>query len=185
MTQADAIKILAVVTATPRWVGALLAAEGLIIPPEWLPWWTVASVVFAAAMAGVEGWSFAYVFAAWRRAQGRAASRLLALGGLSAVVFVAVLAPYIAAQAYGIAISDVLSARAAMYVWSACVAASTITIVASVGYAQKAPRAQVVRTPPATPEPTPALPFACDVCGAAYAKQQSLAAHLRKHKGRQ
>lgn len=181
MTQADAIKILAVITATPRWVGALLAAEGLKVPPHWLPWWTVASVIFAAAMAGVEGWSFAYVFAAWRRTQGRTAARMLTLAVLSACVFVIVGAPYVAAQVRGVTVGEILSADVALYVWAACVFASTIMIVASVGYAQKMPGSpQAKRTPDAPPDDKP---HKCAICGASFAKQQGLAAHSRKHKG--
>ena len=184
MSQADAIKILAVVTATPRWVGALLAAEGLSVPRSWLPWWTIASVIFAAAMAGVEGWSFAYVFAAWRRAQGRTATRLIILAVASAAVFVVVGAPYVAAQVRSVPIGDVLSADAALYVWSACVFASTIMIVASVGYAQKTPsttqQRRTVTEPPTQTEPD--KPHKCAICGASFAKQQGLAAHSKKHK---
>ena len=41
--QANTIKVAAVATAMPRWIGALLMADGLSVPVSWLPWWTVFS----------------------------------------------------------------------------------------------------------------------------------------------
>jgi len=132
------IKFFAVVTAAPRWVVALMAAEGLTLPDEWLWWWIAASAIMAASMAVVEGVAFSYVFSAWRKSSGKASNILGALAFATAVIFVAVLSPYIAASVRGVALSEILLAPLALYIWSACVAASTIAIVASVGYAQKA-----------------------------------------------
>jgi hypothetical protein len=148
--QADIIKIAAVITATPRWVGALLAAEGIAIPDEWMTLWVPASALLSAAMAIVEGWAFAYVFNAWRNQTDKRAKRLLWLAILSAAVFVFVLAPYIAAQVRGVRLSEVVGSGPVLWTWSAAVAASTITIVASVGYAQREVR---VQQPARKPEP--------------------------------
>lgn len=181
------IKVAAVITAAPRWVVALMAAEGLALPASWLPWWTVASAIMAAAMAVVEGVAFSYVFSAWRRSSGRASNILGALAFASAAVFVAVIAPYISASVRGVALSAILSADWALYTWAACVAASTIMIVASVGYAQKAQApAQVERKPAQTPapisaEPAETLSHVCGICGRGFDKQQALAAHQRVH----
>ena len=49
--EADIIKISAVVTAIPRWVMALLAADGLTMPSAWRGWWTVFSALAAVGMA--------------------------------------------------------------------------------------------------------------------------------------
>jgi hypothetical protein len=138
--QADIIKLSAVVTATPRWVGALMAAEGLNVPDTWLSWWIWLSLFLNAAMAVVEGLAFAYVFNAWRNQKDRASNRLLWFAAISAAVFIIVLAPFIAAQVRDAPMHQVLGDDWLLWLWSAAVAASTITIVASVGYAQKQPR---------------------------------------------
>jgi hypothetical protein len=135
--QAWLIKLAAVVTATPRWVAALLAAEGLEIPATWLAWWLPASALFSAGMAVVEGLAFAFVFSAWRNQRDRQADRLLWLAILSAIVFVGVLAPYIAASVQGVRLAEILSDRISLLLWSSAVGLSTIVIVVSVGYAQK------------------------------------------------
>ena len=145
---ADLIKVAAVVTATPRWVGALLASEGMVIPEAWRGWWIWLSLALNAGMAIVEGFAFSYVFNAWRNQTDRASRRLLWLALLSAGVFVVVLAPYIAAEVRSVPLEQVTGTGWLLWLWSGSVAASTITIVASVGYAQKAPRE---RKPDATP----------------------------------
>lgn len=135
--QAWIIKLAAVVTATPRWVAALLAAEGLAVPAAWT-WWLGMSALFSAGMALVEGLAFAYVFSAWRNQTDRRANNLLWLTLISAAIFIAVLSPYIAASVAGVRLAEILSTRLALLGWSAAVAASTIAIVVSVGYAQRA-----------------------------------------------
>lgn len=134
---ADVIKIAAVATAMPRWVAALLVAEGFVVPETWLAWWVPLSALLSAGMAIVEGLAFAYVFNAWREQSNSRATRLLALAVISGTVFTLVLAPYIAAQVKHQALGDVLGNGILWWLWSAGVAASTILIVASVGYAQK------------------------------------------------
>lgn len=121
----------------PRWVGALLAAEGFNLPPEWLWWWLPLSAIFSAGMAITEGLAFAYVFNAWRVQKDKSADRLLWLAVLSGAVFVVVLAPFIAAQVRSVTLARMLADDWALWAWSVGVAASTIVIVASVGYAQK------------------------------------------------
>lgn len=181
---ADIIKICAVVTAMPRWVGALLAAEGIIIPEEWRGWWIVASAIFNAGMAVTEGLAFAYVFNAWRNQRDKNADRLLWLAVVSGATFVIVLAPFIAAQVKSVTLAGMLSEDWALWVWSASVAASTIVIVASVGYAQKrtviAPAKQGAKAEPA-PAPLEIAPsvFMCDDCEREFGTVQALSAHKR------
>jgi hypothetical protein len=191
--QAWLIKFAAVLTAMPRWVAALLAAEGFALPQAWIPWWIVVSAVMSAGMAVVEGLAFAYVFSAWRNQTDAKADNLLRLAALSAVIFILVLAPYIAASVQHVTLGAVLAWKPALYVWSAAVAASTITIVVSVGYAQKAAKDRKP-TKDAQPAPLvtvhlaedlPALTSGYDCehvdCGRSFASQQALAAHMRVH----
>jgi len=136
--QANLIKLLAVVTAAPRWVGALLASEGFIIPDGWLWWWIIASAFLSLAMAGVEGWAFAFIFSAWRNQRDEGANRLLVLAMLAAIVFIVVLTPFVVSQVQDTTLSVTLAPQPwAVWAWGAAVASSTIIIVAGVGYAQK------------------------------------------------
>src|SRR3990172_1314057 len=195
---ADIIKICAVITAMPRWVGALLAAEGIIIPEAWRGWWIVASAIFNAAMAVTEGLAFAYVFNAWRNQKDKAADRLLWLAIASGATFVIVLAPFIAAQVRSVTLAAMLFADWALWTWSASVAASTIIIVASVGYAQKrsAPQSEApkparatVEAKPVSQEPAQATQeqplepardaYPCDGCARTFKTKQALSAHKR------
>lgn len=148
--KADLIKIAAIATAAPRWVGALLAAEGFSLPADWLTWWVPLSAVLSAGMAIVEGLAFAYVFEAWRNQSDKDGDKLFAFAIASALVFVGVLAPYIAASVKHVALSDILTNGYALAAWSVAVGFSTIAIVASVGYAQKR---KMVRLPAKASEP--------------------------------
>ena len=152
MTQADIIKLAAVVTAAPRWIVALLAAEGLHLPPEWAGWWLPVSALSALGMAVVEGVAFAYVLAAWKAArQQRQVITLAVLAVVSAVLFIAMLTPSIAASVRGLTVGEWLANDAALTAWAATVAASTIAIVASVGYAERAQAQPAPSTPVAHP----------------------------------
>ena len=197
-TTALIITICAVITAMPRWIGALLAAEGFVIPADWLGWWIVASAIFNAAMAVTEGLAFAYVFNAWRTQRDKSADRLLWFAAASGLTFVIVLAPFIAAQVRASTLASMLSHDAALWIWSAAVAASTIVIVASVGYAQK--RTSAAQAPherrtnlhdathahaqsemsTASSELEPALSaFVCADCERTFSTKQALSAHKR------
>jgi len=200
------ITVCAVITAMPRWIGALLASEGFAVPEDWRPWWVVASAIFNAAMAITEGVAFAYVFNAWRNQKDKAANRLLWLAIVSGATFIIVLAPFIAAQVRGVTLAAMLSADWALWAWSASVAASTIIIVASVGYAQKRSAPEAASKPkviseikPAISEVEPAkseiepevsepiaelVSFSCAHCPATFATLQALNAHQRAHAGK-
>jgi len=179
--QATLIKVAAVVTASPRWVGALLAAEGFAMPETWRWWWIPLSAILSAGMALVEGLAFSFVFNAWRTQKDKSANRLLWLAVMSATIFIFVLAPFIAAQVRQDTLEDVLGTGWPLWLWSASVAASTIIIVASVGYAQKdkpQPRATLARNAPQHDASHAQHPC---WCGAEFTSQQGLAAHGRKH----
>ena len=106
--QAFVIKVAAVLAATPRWVGALLQSEGFGLPETWLGWWIPLSAILSVAMAVVEGWSFSYIFHAWRRDSN---NQLLIAAIISCLTFV--------------------------LVWGASVGLATISIVISVGLAER------------------------------------------------
>lgn len=185
------ITVCAVITAMPRWIGALLASEGFTVPEDWLGWWVIASAIFSAAMAITEGAAFAYVFNAWRVQKDKSADKLLWFAGISGVTFVIVLAPFIAAQVRHSRLEQMLSADWALWVWSSAVAASTIVIVASVGYAQKRtsgasskPERSTVKhedsTSGALPGPVLAQSaYSCDQCERTFSTVQALSAHKR------
>lgn len=196
--QAWLIKVAAVITAAPRWISALLAAEGLALPAAWLGWWLPLSAIMAACMAIVEGVAFAYVFAAWRKTSGRQSNVLVILAAVCAALFALVLAPYIAASVRGVQLSAILAHDLALYAWAGAVALSTLAIVAAVGYAQRPQIAQPARKPaepaaapaqapatvaePAALLPAPAEPMRC-ACGYVFEPGRSLphqrAAHAK------
>lgn len=182
--EADAIKLAAVITAAPRWVGALLEAEGVPIPLDWQPWWRVATAALSLGMAFAEAFAINYVFNAWRNQRDRKANKLLGLALISLVCFTLVLAPYIAANVRGLKLADVLGDALLWWAWSAAVAASTFVVVASVGYAQKREQEQPATSQQrASKSETVAeqagLP--CSICGRQFASQQALNAHQKAH----
>jgi hypothetical protein len=142
---ATVIKVAAVAVAAPRWIGALLEAEGVPLPVEWRGWWVIFSAVCAAGMALVEAGAFAYCLRSWRGMTGRSANVMALMIGASAVTFVIVLSPYIAANVSKTGMSNLL-VGGWLLVWSVAVALSTILIIASVGYAQKRPATRTVTT---------------------------------------
>ena len=135
---ATMIKIAAVAVAAPRWIGALLEAEGVPLPAEWRGWWVIFSAVCAAGMALVEAGAFAFCLRSWRGMTGRSGNVMALLISASAVTFVVVLSPYIAANVSKQTMSALMTG-VWLLSWSMAVALSTILIIASVGYAQKRP----------------------------------------------
>ena len=117
--QAFVIKVAAVLAATPRWVGALLQSEGFGLPETWLGWWIPLSAILSVAMAVVEGWSFSYIFHAWRRDSN---NQLLIAAIISNVT--------------GQSLNEVISGLW-LWVWGASVGLATISIVISVGLAER------------------------------------------------
>lgn len=194
--QAPIIKFSAVFAAVTRWTGALLAGEGFSIPEDWMVWWLPASALLSAFMAVVEGWAFAYIFQAWwvmrnrerQRGAGGMSKVLLALTIFAAVTFVLVLTPYIAAQAQGSSMYQVasqssaepiLSSKLWLMAWSACVAASTISVVASVGIAQGAKAEEIVEVKQA---PAKEEEITCNLCKQKFASAWTLWGHLEGHR---
>ena len=137
LTQPNLIKIAAVVTAAPRWVIALLAAEGFLLPESWLGWWVIVSAILSLGMAIVEGMAFSYIFNAWKAQKDKRADILFAIALFSALVFVGVMSPSISAGVRRVPLGDLLTEDWTLHLWSVAVSLSTITIVAGVGYAEK------------------------------------------------
>jgi hypothetical protein len=135
---ATVIKIAAVAVAAPRWIGALLEAEGVPLSTEWRGWCVIFSAVCATGMALVEVGAFAYCLRSWRGMTGRSANVVALMIGASAMTFVVVLSPYIAANVSKQSMSALLTGGW-LFTWSVVVALSTILIIASMGYAQKRP----------------------------------------------
>lgn len=191
--QAPIIKFSAVFAAVTRWTGALLAGEGFAIPEEWLIWWLPASAILSGFMSVVEGWAFAYIFQAWwamrnrerRQGTGSMSNVLLVLTIFGAVMFILVLTPYIAAKAQGSSLHQVatgtsevepiLNTKPLLIGWAACVAASTISIVASVGIAQGAKAEEVVEVKQAPLE----IIQDCKLCGQ---RPADMWEHWNKHR---
>lgn len=140
----------AILTSMPRWIIALLAGEGILVPEEWKVVWVVISAFLAAAMAVVEGFAFAYIFKQWRNQTGKASQVILGLSIASAVAFVFTLAPSMAASVRGISMSDFIQNDWVLLFWTTNLALSTILIVISVGYSEKVsnvdPKLQEART---------------------------------------
>lgn len=105
---ATVIKVAAVAVAAPRWIGALLEAEGVTLPVEWRGWWVIFSAVCAAGIALVEAGAFAYCLRSWRGMSGRSVNVMALRIGASAVTFVVVLSPYIATNVRKTAMSKLL-----------------------------------------------------------------------------
>jgi len=135
----QAIKFAVVATVAPRWIIAFLAAEGLVIPDGWIDTWTVVSTVLAAAFAITDGFAFSYVFERWADMRKGTKNRNLVLGFAvaSAVVFVAVLGPSMAASVRGMSMSEYFGdSELFLNLWTICIGLSAMLIVITVGIAQ-------------------------------------------------
>jgi hypothetical protein len=182
--EADVIKIAAIVTAVPRWAGALMAADGVPVPAAWLDIWQVGAFFMSLAMAAVEGFAISYVFNSWRNQQDKRSSLLLWLAIVMLVDFAVILTPYIVGNVSDGELAGVLGPGWLLWMWSAAVAASTGLVVGSVGYAQRdrparagsaarmsgqaAGESQLLANVPR---------YACARCGQGFATQAALNAH--------
>ena len=193
-SQADLIKVGAVLTTAPRWVGISLIADGVPIPPSWLGWWRIITAVGSAGMAVTEALAISYMLNSWRNQRTLKGAWLLILFAvLTLATYTIALAPYPAANVRDVTVASVLENNAVWLLWAAAVASSTGVTVLGVGYAQRPPRKQ-----PQAPTPIPqSEPEAeqeehlakCDVPGCGFERMYStergaqcaLSAHGRKH----
>lgn len=175
--QADIIKIAAVVTAIPRWAGALMAADGVPVPPGWLEWWRTAALVLSILMAVAEGFAIAFVFNCWRNQQDRRSRFLLVLAVAMLVDFGVILTPYIVANVSDVELANILGDGALVWLWAVAVAASTGLVVGSVGYAQKEKPAIASKGSKSSKAEPVEAGFICEACGQEFATQGALNAH--------
>lgn len=195
MKESDAIKLLAALTAAPRWVTALVIADGGAFTWGHSPAWSIGSAALSVLFAAVEVYAAAYIMRAWRAAKpGTQAERVLfALWIVTLGALVAVMAPAIYANVQGVTFASLPPAL--LIGWSICVAASTFLVIGGVGYADRAPAyapiptasksetgaVRIERIPQAALD-APASVYLCDICGASYEKAGAYAAHMRwKH----
>src|SRR3990167_1937037 len=133
------IEVAIVIVAMPRWIPALMLADGYPIPASWGTWWTPVSAIFSAAMAVAEAVAIAYVSAALNRTRGWETYRLLTLLMLVMLSFTVVLAPFVSASVAGTTLDDILNnpgAHAMQIVWGSAVVLSTGLTVMAVSQAQ-------------------------------------------------
>lgn len=195
-TQPNIIKVSAVITAAPRWVIALLAAEGFLLPEAWLGWWVIVSAILSLGMAIVEGFAFSFIFNAWRVQRDKAADNLLWIALASALVFVGVMTPSISAGVRNEPLGSLLTNDWTLHLWSMAVALSTIVIVAGVGYAEKQTETNAkTRASEKSESQTPVLfdakqstnghKFVCPYCEREFKTKNALNPHVGKCKAKQ
>lgn len=134
------IEFAVILTALPRWIPALMLAEGFALPEAWLVWWIPISAVFNGGMAVAEAVAIAYVFSAWHRTRRREDRRvLLALTILMILTFSFVLTPYIVSSVLQIEIREILTNigqyGSVILLWGTAVVATTGVTVMAVGVA--------------------------------------------------
>lgn len=178
--EADIIKVAALLTAAPRWAGALLEADGVPALAEWAAWWRVAALLLSIGMAAVEGFALAYVLSRWRKERENGSHLLFWLAMIALIDFAVILAPYVAANVSGIPLRLVLGDGALLWAWSIAVAGSTGLVVASVGYAQRSSDASQAGAK-AQPENLATDSYTCEDCRRSFRTHQALNAHRRTH----
>lgn len=187
INEATAIKIAAALSAAPRWIVALLPADGGRFTWGDAPAWIVTSAVLSVCFCVVEVYAASFVMRAWRNAKpGTQPERVLfALWVSTLVVLVAVMSPPMFANVMRREFSALPEPLIA--VWNVCVAGSTFLVVGGVGYAERAPMradAPVVRTDAAhdarnANADAAQVKVVCSQCGAECKSTQALAAHVR------
>jgi hypothetical protein len=182
--EADIIKVFAALTAAPRWVAALVVADGGKFVWGEYEWWAIGSAILSVLFAAVETYAAAYIMRAWRRAKpGTQTERVLfGLWVSTLFVLVCVMAPPIYANTTGTPFNSL--PLPVMLVWSVFVASSTFLVVGGVGYAERPVNAIATQSErPATQAVAIATPVAltCETCGRSFANRFALSAHQRSH----
>ena len=183
--EADIIKLLAALTAAPRWVTALVVADGAAFTWGDARAWAVLSAVLSVLFAGVETYAAAYIMRAWRQSKpGSQAERaLFALWLVTLAVLVIVMTPPIYANTTHTAFDSL--PNAVLLAWSICVAASTFLVVGGVGYAEKTRTAKASESEPRPlPSETEAVKsgWVCGICGFVAKNQNALNGHSKAHR---
>ena len=183
--EADIIKILAALTAAPRWMTALVIADGAAFTWGDTAYWRITSALLSVLFAGVETYAAAYIMRAWRQAKpGTQPEKVLFfIWSFTLLVLVVVMTPPIYANTIRIEFHTL--PPFILLVWAICVAASTFLVVGGVGYAEKT-RTLKATLSDAERNTSDAVAtresLACELCGATFANRFALSAHMRVHK---
>lgn len=188
ISESDAIKLLAALTSAPRWVTALLPADGSTFKWGGEFWWEATSAILSVCFALVETYAAAYMMRAWRESKSEAHSRrLLALWVATLLVLVVVMAPPVFANVAKLPLSSLPTLL--LIAWAVCVAASPFLVVGGVGYAERARAIQsdakrIAPAPVAEASETErvAPAFVCHTCGYEARSQNALNGHSLKHR---
>ncbi len=140
MKHSNTIKILAALTAAPRWAIALMPADGAMFPWSGESWFEIASGLLSLAFAAVEIWATSFIMQAWHEAQANGdehlARNLRRLWVTTLVVLAAALVPPMYANVMRVNVNTF--APPLLAAWLVCVAASTFLVIGGVGYADRA-----------------------------------------------
>lgn len=139
MKHSNLIKILAALTAAPRWAIALMPADGAMFPWSSAWWFEIASGLLSLAFAAVEIWATAFVMRAWNEAQDNGDERLARNLRRLWVGTLIILAVTIVPPAYANVMRVNVNTFSPLVIipWLACVAASTFVVIGGVGYADR------------------------------------------------
>lgn len=170
--EAEILTASAVVVAAPRYMGAFAAALGVDLLAYW-PWFATVEILSGAAMALLEGWAVAFVFARWRlmRPNSKQWRVLLVLLIVLLLALPATATPYLVASQLKQPASELMP-LALVVAWSFLVAAIAPLVVAAVGFADAQPAS--ISKPKAAIEQEPV--FSCE-CGREFPSQKGLNGH--------
>ena len=165
MKHSNTIKILAALTAAPRWAIALMPADGAMFPWSGEPWFEIASGLLSLAFAAVEIWATAFVMQAWHEAQANGDERLARNLRRLWVGTLIILAVTIVPPAYANVMRVNVNTFSPLVIipWLACVAASTFVVIGGVGYADRKHAANVKPDTAQTWQPVTLTPQAAPV----------------------
>ena len=124
----------AAISAMPRWVTALILADGATFPWFDSNAWKIISIIAAMAFAVVETYAAAYIMSAWRSAQKQPKTNLRNLWVAILALLTIIMAPAIYANTFHSPFADL--SKWIQIGWSVCVAVSTFLVVGGVGYAE-------------------------------------------------
>lgn len=157
MNHPNLIKILAALTAAPRWAIALMPADGAPFPWSQADWFVIVSGIMSLCFAVVEIWAASFIMRAWHEAQASndtiLARNLRRLWVTTLIVLAAALVPPMYANVIQANINTF--AAPVVLAWLICVAASTFLVIGGVGYADHNGISQPASEPIVTAQATP------------------------------
>lgn len=136
LKESDIIKLSAAVSAAPRWVTALIIADGAQFIWGDDAWWRITSALASLVFAIVETYAAAYMMRSWRDTGDKV---LGVLWVTTLIALTAVVAPPIYANTMQVDFNSL--PWWIVLTWSVCVASSTFLVIGGVGYADRVSRA--------------------------------------------